>query len=198
MILLASGSPRRADLLRLIGAQFKAFPVDLDESPLPGEGPADYVERLAVEKSQAGWLRGANSEEFNLALGADTSVILNGNILGKPLDRDHHCEMMTALAGHYHEVLSAVAVTDGVRTESLVVVTQVKIRAMSAAEIDSYWHTGEPADKAGGYAIQGLGSVFIEAINGSYSSVVGLPLLETASLLTRFSVPYWLTATPGE
>lgn len=193
MILLASGSPRRAELLRLIGAEFVTQNLDLDETPYPEERPADYVERLARQKAEEGWRRHGAQGEYEAALGADTSVVLDGEILGKPRDREDHGEMMTALAGHQHEVISAVALTNGVDSEVRVVVSQVKLRRLSLEEIDAYWLTGEPADKAGGYAIQGLGSVFVDYVGGSYSSVVGLPLKETSELFSLFGIRYWLS-----
>lgn len=192
MILLASGSPRRAELLELIGTEFIAHGVDLDETPMPQERPADYVERLAIEKAQAGWQRYASQNGCEIALGADTSVVLGGEILGKPLDREDHMRMMLALSGQQHEVISAVALTNGVETQARVVLSQVRIRRLTASEIDAYWETGEPKDKAGGYAIQGLGSVFVEFVGGSYTAVVGLPLKETADLFSTFGVNYWL------
>lgn len=198
MILLASGSPRRAELLRLIGAEFIACAVDLDETPKPDERPADYVERLAKEKALAGWQRFAQQGDYEVALGADTSVVLGGEILGKPTDRDDHLRMMSALSGQQHEVISAVALTNGVEIQSALVLSQVRIRRLTPEEIEAYWATGEPRDKAGGYAIQGLGSVFVESMNGSYSSVVGLPLKETADLLSHFKVDYWLSEAVDE
>ncbi len=198
MILLASASARRADLLRQIGVTFLARPVDLDESPLPAEGPVDYVERLAIAKAREGWQRYASHHACRLSLGADTTVTLGGQLLGKPGHAGEHRDMMLTLGGRVHEVLSAVAVTDGEQVEARVVVSQVRLRSLTPAEMQAYWDSGEPADKAGGYAIQGLGSVFVESIQGSYSSVVGLPLLETAELLSRFGEAYWLTAPTHE
>jgi septum formation protein len=198
MILLASGSPRRAELLRLIGTKFVAHAVDLDETPLLQERPADYVERLAMEKAVAGWQRYASQTGCKAALGADTSVVLGGEILGKPLDREDHMKMLSALSGQQHEVISAVALTNGAETQARVVLSQVRIRPLTVGEIDAYWNTGEPQDKAGGYAIQGLGSVFIEFIGGSYTSVVGLPLKETADLFLTFGIDYWLREPQDE
>jgi len=198
MILLASGSPRRAELLRLIGAEFIAHAVDLDETPMPQERPADYVERLAIEKATAGWQRHASQTGCKAALGADTSVVLGGKILGKPLDRGDHIKMMCALSGQHHEVISAVALTNGVETQARVVLSQVRFRPLTLDEIDAYWNTGEPHDKAGGYGIQGLGSVFIEFVSGSFTSIVGLPLKETADLFSTFGIDYWLREPRNE
>lgn len=198
MILLASGSPRRAELLRLIGVGFHVRGLDLNETPYPEERPADYVERLAREKAEAGWSSVSDENTYLAAIGADTSVVLGGDILGKPTDEDDHFRMMSALSGQQHEVISAIAVTNGETVESRVVLSQVRLKKLTPTEIEAYWKTGEPADKAGGYAIQGLGSVFVEFISGSYSSVVGLPVKETAELLTCFGVDYWLQGVGRE
>ena len=124
-------------------------------------------------------------------LGADTAVVLDGRILGKPVDRDDALAMLQALSGREHEVLTAVAVADRDRCEARVVSSRVTFRAVSAEEAERYWETGEPQDKAGGYAIQGLAAVFVSRVEGSYSAVVGLPLCETSALLADFSIPSW-------
>jgi len=184
-ILLASASPRRRALLAQIGIDCAVHPVDLDESRRPGESPADYVRRLAREKARAGL---AASDAGLPALGADTVVVLDGDTLGKPRDGDHARATLARLSGREHRVLSGVALATAARCESVVVATRVFFRELSTAEIDAYWDSGEPADKAGGYGIQGRGAVFVERIDGCYSNVVGLPLAATAQLLAEFGV----------
>jgi len=128
-------------------------------------------------------------------LGADTAVIVDGQILGKPVDQADALAMLLALSGREHEVLTAVALTDGQRCETRCVSSRVRFRDISVEEATTYWHSGEPQDKAGGYAIQGLGSVFVAGLNGSYSAVVGLPVCETAELLGQFGIPCWQNLT---
>ncbi|WP_342649622.1 Maf family protein [Pseudomonas sp. REB1044] len=185
---LASGSPRRRELLAQIGVPFTRVHAPIDETPLPAEAPQAYVERLARAKAAAGF---ATLSAPGVVLGADTAVVLDGVILGKPDDREHALAMLGDLSGREHQVLTAVALTDGQRSLSLCVATQVRFRAISFDEAWRYWASGEPVDKAGGYAIQGLGAVFVSAIAGSYSAVVGLPLSETAELLEQFAIPCW-------
>ena len=179
--MLASASPRRSDLLRSLGLQFEIRPVELDESRRPGEPPHAYVERLATAKAQA---RAAPGE---LVLAADTVVVLEGQVLGKPRDRLHAREMLCGLAGRWHQVLTAVALEDKAALvgAATVVESRVKLATMTAHEIDWYVATGEPDDKAGGYAIQGLGALFVEEVHGSYTNVVGLPLPTTYRLLAE-------------
>ncbi|MDQ3202431.1 MAG: Maf-like protein [Pseudomonadota bacterium] len=189
---LASGSPRRRELLTQIGVPFSVISADIDETPLNHETPAAYVERLARGKAEAG--RGTLvSETDACVLGADTAVVLDGKILGKPVDDAEACAMLMMLAGQEHEVLTAIAVLEGERCESRVVRSLVRFRAIDRDEAAAYWASGEPRDKAGGYGIQGLGAVFVAGLNGSYSAVVGLPLCETAELLGRFGIPCWQT-----
>ncbi|MFJ3368701.1 Maf family protein [Pseudomonas sp. NPDC086251] len=189
---LASGSPRRRELLTQIGVPFSAISADIDETPLNNESPSAYVERLARGKAEAG--RGAVvCDEAFCVLGADTAVVLNGKILGKPVDEADACAMLMMLAGHEHEVLTAIAVLDGERCESRVVRSLVRFRPIAREEATAYWASGEPRDKAGGYGIQGLGAVFVAGLNGSYSAVVGLPLCETSELLGHFGIPCWQT-----
>ncbi|WP_213879173.1 nucleoside triphosphate pyrophosphatase [Pseudomonas sp. dw_358] len=185
---LASGSPRRRELLEQIGVAFSVIAAPIDETPLPDESPRAYVERLALGKAQAGArsLTGAG-----VVLGADTAVILDGRILGKPLDQADSAATLAALSGREHQVLTAVALVDGERRQVLSVSSQVTFRPLSEGEIRAYWASGEPRDKAGGYAIQGLGAVFVQRVTGSYSAVVGLPLCETAELLGDFGIPCW-------
>ncbi len=183
--MLASGSPRRAELLRQIGVPFVVRPADVDESLRGGESPEQYVERLAVEKAQA------VVAEDGPALGADTAVVVDAQILGKPADRAAGIDMILRLSARTHRVLTGVAVTDGRALRSCVVATEVTFRAISADEAAAYWETGEPRDKAGGYGIQGIGGIFAQSINGSYSAVVGLPLAETEALLHAIGVSTW-------
>ncbi|PKA69303.1 septum formation protein [Pseudomonas baetica] len=187
---LASGSPRRRELLTQIGVPFSAISADIDETPLPEESPAAYVERLAHGKAEAGQ-RAVVSEQAFCVLGADTAVVLDGKILGKPVDATDACAMLMMLSGKEHEVLTAIAVLESERCESRVVRSLVRFRPISREEAQAYWASGEPRDKAGGYGIQGLGAVFVAGLNGSYSAVVGLPLCETAELLSDFGIPCW-------
>jgi septum formation protein len=184
-LILASASPRRAELLRQIGLSFVTVDAAVDEARRPGEAPAAYVSRLAEAKARAGHRVGA------VSLGADTVVVLGRRILGKPIDREDATGMLLALGGRRHRVLTAVAVCDGARVDSRTVATQVRFRAIDRPEADAYARTGEGADKAGGYGIQGIGGIFAEEICGSYSAVVGLPLAETEALLRIFGFDTW-------
>ena len=157
--------------------RFKVRPVDLDESPLPGEAPRDYVLRLAVEKAAAG--------PGELVLAADTTVVVDGGILGKPLDDEDARRMLRLLSGREHSVLTGVALRGPSGSAAEVDETLVRFAPLSEAEIDWYVATGEPRDKAGAYAIQGLGSLFVEAVGGSWSNVVGLPIPRTYRLFAR-------------
>ncbi|MGC3872024.1 Maf family protein [Halomonas sp. GXIMD04776] len=183
---LASASPRRRELLASIGLVADAMPVDIDETPLPDEPAVDYVLRLARAKAQAG----AAGTRLP-TLGSDTAVVFDGRILGKPHDRDHAREMLAALSGRSHEVMTAVAVSGEQGLLDVCVRTRVSLRSITPDEIDAYWATGEPLDKAGGYAIQGRAAIFVSHLEGSYSAVVGLPLFETAQLLQRQGVTCW-------
>ncbi|UVL84802.1 Maf-like protein [Pseudomonas sp. B21-028] len=189
---LASGSPRRRELLTQIGVSFTAISADIDETPQDHETPSAYVERLARGKAEAG-RRTLPVDDGGCVLGADTAVVLDGQILGKPLNQDDACSMLLSLAGRDHEVLTAIALLDGQRCESRVVRSRVRFRSITEAEAAAYWASGEPRDKAGGYGIQGLGAVFVAGLEGSYSAVVGLPLCETAQLLGHFGIPCWQT-----
>jgi septum formation protein len=163
-------------------------PSDIDEAPLPGETPAALVRRLARAKALEGRSR---HDSTRPVLGADTVVVLDGQVFGKPRDRDDALRMLMALGGHEHQVLTAVAVVAAARSPVLeaLSVSSVKMRLISAPEAGAYWDSGEPAGKAGAYAIQGLGAMFIEHIAGSYSGVMGLPLYETARLLQAVQPP---------
>ncbi|WP_339494022.1 Maf family protein [Pseudomonas sp. RA_105y_Pfl2_P56] len=187
---LASGSPRRRELLTQIGVPFHAISADIDETPLPEESPSAYVERLARGKAEAG-RRTLASDLACCVLGADTAVVFNGKILGKPVDEADACAMLMLLSGKEHEVLTAIAVLEDLHCESRVVRSLVRFRPISGEEAGVYWASGEPRDKAGGYGIQGLGAVFVAGLNGSYSAVVGLPVCETAELLGHFGIPCW-------
>jgi septum formation protein len=181
-IILASASPRRRELLDQIGIDYDPWPVDIDESPQPNEAPEDYVRRIAAEKSAACHAQAAHVGLPVLA--ADTAVVLNGRIMGKPKDKDDALMMLRRLSGQTHQVYSAVSLRSHRHGEAQSV-TDVTFRMLSEREIVAYWATSEPADKAGSYAIQGLGSVFVQSIRGSFSGVVGLPLFETAELLLQ-------------
>ena len=181
-LILASASPRRSELLKQIGIAHRIRAVDLDETPLPHESPLVYVERVASEKSA---LCRASFDDGLPVLAADTTVVCDGQILGKPRDRNHGLAMLRQLSGRQHQVYSAVSLRNGHAHEQLVSISEVTFRTLDDDEIDAYWRTGEPADKAGGYAIQGLASIFIASINGSFSGVMGLPLFETAQLLAK-------------
>ncbi len=183
-IYLASGSPRRRELLAQLDISFEILMGDIDESLRPGELPDAYVRRMAGDKTRAALQR--LTGRHAPVLGADTAVVVDRQILGKPADQAAAAAMLRRLSGREHEVLSAVAISDNARQAVAVNRTTVTFRPLSEAEIEGYWATGEPCDKAGGYAIQGLGAVFIEAIHGSYSGVMGLPLFETAHLLNDF------------
>ena len=192
---LASGSPRRRELLTQIGVPFSVVSAPIDETPLPGESAPAYVERLARAKAAAGLASLAGPA---VVLGADTAVVLDGRILGKPENREAALTMLADLSGREHQVLTAVALDDGQRVHSLCVTSKVSFRTIGADEAQRYWASGEPADKAGSYAIQGLGAVFVTGLVGSYSAVVGLPLSETADLLGQFGIACWqsLAHTP--
>jgi len=190
---LASGSPRRRELLTQIGVPFTSLSAQIDETPLPNEAPTTYVERLARGKAEAGLALLALSEEGSspCVLGADTAVVLEGKILGKPVDQADALAMLNALSNREHEVLTAIAVINNQRCETRVVRSLVRFRSIQVEEAKAYWASGEPHDKAGGYAIQGLAAIFVADLRGSYSAVVGLPLCETAELLGHFGIPCW-------
>lgn len=171
-LVLASGSPRRRDLLAALGLDFVVRPADLDETPRPLEAPADYVARLAREKARA------DARAHELVLAADTTVVLDGEVLGKPGDDAEARGMLSRLAGRAHTVLSGVALYDSAADREAVFVdeTEVEIAPLSPAEIAWYVATGEPMDKAGSYAAQGLGSLFVTRVAGNFYNVVGLPV----------------------
>jgi septum formation protein len=181
-ILLASASPRRSELLRQVGIDHEIRPVDVDEAVHPGEAPSAYVLRLAEAKAASLWQRLAPAERRPV-LAADTTVALEGEIFGKPANLAEARAMLGRLSGRTHEVHTAVAVLHAGGAAARVSSSSVSLRALTPAEIDWYWHTGEPADKAGGYAVQGRAAAFIRHIAGSYSGIMGLPLYETWELL---------------
>jgi septum formation protein len=187
MLILASQSPRRAELLSQIGVPFTALSADIDETLLPSESPEQYVQRLAEQKAHAGWLASTHIASRSLVLGADTVVVIDNQVLGKPTNFDDAKRMLTMLSGNQHDVLTAVSVKSLERIQSVLVSTQVTFCALDDAQIAKYWQTDEPIDKAGSYAIQGIGGKFVTHIKGSYSAVVGLPLYETNQLLSRMS-----------
>ncbi|WP_163934634.1 nucleoside triphosphate pyrophosphatase [Paraferrimonas sp. SM1919] len=182
MLILASASPRRKQLLQQLGYDFLQIATDIDETPIAGEKPVDYVLRLAKLKA----ITALNEHpEEAISLGSDTIVVLDGQLLGKPVNKQHACQMLQSMQGRKHQVVTAVAVTNGNKTLTQAVTTEVEFCPMTLSEIEQYWLTGEPADKAGAYGIQGIGGNFVKAIVGSYSSVVGLPLVETKQLLQQ-------------
>lgn len=185
-LVLASASPRRKELLRQIGVQFSVRPVDVCEDVLPGEAASAYVKRLALEKARA-----CNIKEGEVVLGSDTTVVLDQHIIGKPINKAESIAILGRLSGRTHQVLTAVALVSKEQSDVVVVETDVTFREISRNECESYWQTGEPADKAGSYGIQGMGAIFVEKITGSYSSVVGLPLTQTAKLLQVAGIDIW-------
>ena len=184
---LASASPRRQELLAQIGVPHAVAKPDVDEGLRRGEAVTAYVERVARAKAEAIW----HSLRDLPVLAADTTVVLDGTSLGKPRDRAHGLAMLERLAGREHQVLTAVALVTAAGMQCRTSVSTVRMRASSPSERGRYWDTGEPHDKAGAYAIQGLGAIFIESLAGSYSGVMGLPLFETAQLLKQAGVPCW-------
>lgn len=182
---LASSSARRVDILTALGVSFTAAGVDIDETPFPGETARDMVLRLAIEKARA-----AAPGQPLPVLAADTAVTLDGQIFGKPRSADDALAMLGALSGRTHQVMTAVALVGHGRESTALSVTDVSFRRISATEAQRYWDSGEPQGKAGAYAIQGRGGVFVERIDGSYSGVVGLPVYETARLFDEAGVPF--------
>ena len=189
-IYLASTSPRRSELLRQIGVPFKVRAAEIAEVRADGERPDAYVCRLATEKAEVVWARVAVAAPRPV-LAADTAVELGGRVFGKPADAAEAEAMLAALSGRTHRVLTAVALRCGDKTETLLSESEVRFRSTTAEERGAYCRSGEPLDKAGGYGIQGRAAMFIEHLAGSYSGVVGLPLFETAALLTRCGMSVW-------
>ena len=198
VLYLASKSPRRQALLRQLGIEFDTLLLreaagrerDVVEETRDAEPAAHYVERMARTKAQVGWQRMQNRKLAERAvLGADTEVVLDGEVFGKPRNADDATRMMRRLAGRTHQVLTVVALRHRDGTDVEVSVSRVTLRRLGAAELERYVASGEPFDKAGGYAVQGLAAAFISRLEGSYSGVVGLPLYETSSLLVRAGMP---------
>lgn len=194
MLVLASASPRRKALLNLLVKEFLVLPADIDETPRVGEQAEAYVVRMALEKARASIAKYSHQADVQSAdavfIASDTSVVVDGDVLGKPASFEDAHVMLRRLSGRSHQVITSLCVSnfkqDHVVTEC--VTTDVLFREISDIEIRQYWQTTEPVDKAGAYAIQGLGGVFVRHLSGSYSAVVGLPLYETAQLLAQFGV----------
>lgn len=190
---LASGSPRRRELLTQIGVPFTVLSAQIDETPFDHEIPAAYVERLALGKAQAG-LSVLPAEQQACVMGADTAVVLDGRILGKPVDEADALAMLMALSGREHQVLTAVALCDRQRSDTRIVTSRVRFRPIQIHEAQAYWTSGEPADKAGGYAIQGLAAIFVEGLQGSYSGGGSAPVRNRR---TAWPFRHTLLAMPG-
>lgn len=184
-IFLASKSPRRRELLRQLGVAFEVIDLDIPEQRLPGESPEDYVSRVAREKAGAGLLQVAAAPGA-LVLGADTEVVLEGEVFGKPADAADAAAMLRRLSGRRHRVVSTVWLLDAGREEHATSVSTVEFMPLDEAMIAAYVASGEPFDRAGAYAIQGRAGAFVRHLEGSYTGVMGLPLYETADLLRRF------------
>ncbi|GLR75817.1 Maf family protein [Aliivibrio sifiae] len=186
-VFLASGSPRRKELLAQLGYQFEILSVDVEEVHQDHETPLMYVERLSQDKAQAGVKAIEQIENKNVpVLGSDTIVVIDGVILEKPKDFEDAKRMLLALSGRQHQVMTAVTLATPDTTRTKTVITQVWFRTLSIQEIEQYWESGEPCDKAGSYGIQGSGGRFVSRIDGSYHAVMGLPLMETDQLLHQF------------
>ncbi len=185
-VILASQSPRRRELLTLVGIEHEVRPADVDERPLTGELPAPHAERLARAKAASL----AHTAAGALVIAADTIVVIDGSILGKPRDRAHAEEMLRLLSGREHTVFTAVAVARGERTASSVVQVGVHFRTLTDPEIAAYVATGEPMDKAGAYGIQGYGATIVERVDGDYFAVMGLPLVRTLELARSLGAEY--------
>ncbi|MCX4028203.1 septum formation inhibitor Maf [Endozoicomonas sp. SM1973] len=191
-IYLASQSPRRRELLEQIRVSYQVLASEVNETPLLNEHPQHYVERIAEAKAEAGWqLLKASGLAQRPVLAADTAVVLEGVILGKPSSVADAKAMLTDLSGKPHQVMTSVAVVNAEATKLITSITDVLFKPLTESLIDRYCATGEPNDKAGAYGIQGLGAILVAAIKGSYSGVVGLPLTETAALLAQFEVDVW-------
>jgi septum formation protein len=195
-IYLASGSSRRRELLQQIGVPYRVINCAVDEATLKDEAPLAYVSRVAAAKANAGWQARREPHDAPV-LAADTAVVLDASILGKPRDRGDALDMLGKLSGRSHEVLTAVALRTAAGLDSRVSRSVVTFRSIEAAEASAYWDTGEPLDKAGAYAIQGRAAIFIAELRGSYSGVMGLPLFETAELLRSAGLTRPLQPTAG-
>jgi septum formation protein len=189
MLHLASRSPRRKQLLEQLGVAFEPLHVEVPEIRRPGESADDYVSRVAREKALAGFASVRDRDARAVVLGADTEVVLDDRVFGKPRDAADAAAMLRDLSGRMHRVVSTVWCVDAIRRESLTSLSDVRFAGLSDTDIEEYVATGEPCGKAGAYAIQGRAAAFIEHLSGSYSGVMGLPLHETARLLRAFGVP---------
>ena len=185
-LLLASASPRRKELLQQLGLRFQQKSVEIDETPYKSELPYQYVMRMGQEKAEAAWQKWGKPDR--LILSSDTTVVIDKKILGKPSGYDEFKSMMQLLSGRQHQVLTSVVVKSGREIKSALSETHVFFCELKDSDIEWYWHTGEPRDKAGGYGIQGFGARFVSRIDGSYTGVVGLPLFETAEILLNFGI----------
>ena len=195
-IYLASRSPRRLDLLKQIGLHATQIPGDTDETRRPGESPESYVRRVAIEKARTG-LAGLHEAALRPVLAADTAVVVGDETLGKPHDRESAARMLRMLSGRQHRVLTAVALISGECELSDLSDSRVTFRHLEESEVVRYWLSGEPLGKAGGYAIQGYGALFVAELRGSYSGVMGLPLFETGRLLSAMGIDVVASASRG-
>ncbi len=189
LLILASASPRREKLLRQLGVNFVSEPQDIIEEKRIDESPEKFVKRMAEEKASSAF--GKRKEKDIVVVASDTIVVCDKRVLGKPKDKSDGIKMLLTLSNKTHRVLSAVTVANTLRYKSTVSETSVSFREISEIEAECYWDSGEPEGKAGGYAIQGCGAVFVQSINGSYSGVMGLPLFQTAQLLSEFGIHSW-------
>jgi len=190
-VVLASASPRRTALLKQMNIAHTIQPADIDESPRLNETPLSLVSRLAAEKGQAVKAKLASKQTLTddtVILASDTLIAFNGQSVGKPENKADAKRILTMLSGNTHEVLTAISVLNNTRQQTQVITTSVTFAALTDEQITAYWETGDPADKAGSYAIQGIGGEFVVSINGSASAVIGLPLYETRQLLNEFGV----------
>lgn len=187
-LILASASPRRTALLSQVGIAHSVMPVDIDESPLVDERPWDQVLRLAAEKANTAFSRLEEGQKNSVILASDTLIALDGESIGKPKDREDSHYILSQLSGRTHDVLTSVSVKSATRQRNECIRTKVHFATLTARQIDAYWATHEPKDKAGSYAIQGIGGRFVKSIEGSASAVIGLPLYETIQLLNEFGV----------
>ena len=187
-LVLASGSPRRKELLSQLGYEFSVLVTDVEECKHAQETAEEYVKRLSLDKALAALslLGVSDPEKQHVVLGSDTVVVSQGQVLEKPADFSDSKRMLTQLANHRHQVMTAVSVVSATQQNTKIVITDVWFKPLSEKEIEQYWQTGEPCDKAGSYGIQGLGGRFVTRIEGSYYAVVGLPLFETDQLLQEF------------
>lgn len=189
-LILVSGSPRRADLLSQLGLDFDVLVAGIDESICESETPEEYVKRVSYAKVADGFKKLAQKQQQDgrLLLGADTAVVADGRLIGKPKNKKDALDTLMLLSGDTHKVITAVVLQDGDDFLSCVVETLVTFRQLTVDEAELYWLTGEPLDKAGAYGIQGKGAIFVSSISGSYSNVVGLPLMEVSNLLRKVGV----------